>query len=127
MNLATVVEQVAASIDWLRGQARSLNGDPDRMVVGGNSAGAHLAAMMLSRAWNDAPAGGFIKGAVLVTGIYDLAPITRIQVREDVHLTPQDIERLSPQQYRDRRRRTRRGRGRRRRAGALDRSVAALP
>lgn len=97
VNLATVVEQVASSIDWLRGQACSLNGDPDRMVLAGNSAGAHLAAMMLSRAWNDAPAGGFIQGAVLVTGIYDLMPVTRIQVREDVHLTPQDVERLSPQ------------------------------
>jgi arylformamidase len=97
VNLATVVEQVAASIDWLRGQARSLNGDPDRLVLAGNSAGAHLAAMMLARDWNDAPAGGFIKGAVLVTGIYDLMPVTRIQVREDVHLTPQDVERLSPQ------------------------------
>lgn len=97
VDLATVVEQVAASIDWLRGQARALNADPDRMVLAGNSAGAHLAAMMTSRDWNEAPAGGFIRGAVLVTGIYDLTPVTRIQVREDVRLTPQDIERLSPQ------------------------------
>jgi arylformamidase len=97
VDLATVVEQVAASIDWLRSQAQTLNGDPDRIVLAGNSAGAHLAAMMLSRDWNEAPAGGFIKGAVLVTGIYDLAPVPRIQVREDVRLTPQDIERLSPQ------------------------------
>ncbi|HVZ01598.1 MAG TPA: alpha/beta hydrolase [Dongiaceae bacterium] len=96
VGLATVVEQVAASIDWLRGQASAINGDPDRMIVAGNSAGAHLAAMMLCRDWNDAPAGGFIRGAVLVTGIYDLAPVTRIPVREDVHLTPQDIARLSP-------------------------------
>jgi arylformamidase len=97
VNLATVVEQVAAAIDWVRGQAPALNGDPDRIVLAGNSAGAHLAGMMLSRDWNNAPVGGFIKGAVLVTGIYDLMPVTQIQVREDVHLTPQDIERLSPQ------------------------------
>jgi arylformamidase len=97
VNLATVVEQVAGSIAWLRGQARALNGDPDRFVIAGNSAGAHLAAMMTSRDWNGEAGGGFIKGAVLVTGIYDLMPVTRIQVREDVPLTPQDIERLSPQ------------------------------
>jgi arylformamidase len=97
VNLAAVIDQVAASIDWLRGQARTLNGDPDRFVLAGNSAGAHLAAMMTSRDWNDGDGGGFIRGAVLVTGIYDLAPVTRIQVREDVHLTPQDVERLSPQ------------------------------
>jgi arylformamidase len=97
VNLATVVEQVAASIEWLRREAPTINGDPDRFILAGNSAGAHLAAMMLSRDWNDAPGGGFIKGAVLVTGIYDLTPVPRIQVREDVHLTPQDIARLSPQ------------------------------
>jgi arylformamidase len=97
IDLATVVEQVAASIDWLRTQGPALNGDPDRLILAGNSAGAHLAAMMMSRRWNDAPAGGFIKGAVLVTGIYDIMPVTRIQVREDVHLTPEDIVRLSPQ------------------------------
>ena len=101
VSLATVVEQVAEAVTWVRGQARSINGNPDRLVIAGNSAGAHLAAVMLSRDWNDGPGnernnGTFIQGAVLVTGIYDLAPIPHIPVREDVALTPQDIERLSP-------------------------------
>jgi arylformamidase len=94
--LATVVEQVAQAIDWIRRQARDINGDPDRLIVAGNSAGAHLAAMMLSRDWNEGGQPSFIQGAVLVTGIYDLAPIPHIQVREDVALTLHDIERLSP-------------------------------
>ncbi len=101
VDLATVVEQVAAAIAWRRSQAGVINADPDRMVVAGNSAGAHLAAMMMSRSWphtsTGAPGGGFIRGAVLVTGIYDLAPIPRIQVSEDVRLTAQDIALLSPQ------------------------------
>jgi arylformamidase len=96
VSLATVVEQVAQAVAWIRQQARAINGDPDRLVVAGNSAGAHLAAMMLHRDWNDGSGGSFIQGAVLVTGIYDLAPIPHIQVREDVVLNPQDIARLSP-------------------------------
>jgi arylformamidase len=96
VSLGTLVEQVAQAIAWIRGQARSINGDPDRLIVAGNSAGAHLAAMMLSRDWNDGGNGAFIQGAVLVTGIYDLAPIPHIQVREDVALSVQDIARLSP-------------------------------
>jgi arylformamidase len=90
------VDQVAQAVAWIRAEARHINGDPDRLVVAGNSAGAHLAAMMLSRDWNDAGSKTFIQGAVLVTGIYDLAPIPHIQVREDVALNAQDIERLSP-------------------------------
>jgi arylformamidase len=94
--LATVVEQCAQAVAWIRGQAGSINGDPDRLVVAGNSAGAHLAAMLLCRDWNEGGGKAFIQGAVLVTGIYDLAPIPHIQVREDVPLTAADIERLSP-------------------------------
>ncbi len=97
VSLATVVDQVAQSVRWIRREARSINGDPDRLVIAGNSAGAHLAAMMLSRDWNEDGKQGFIKGAVLVTGIYDLSPIPHIQVREDVALDAQDIDRLSPQ------------------------------
>jgi arylformamidase len=96
VSLGTLVEQVAQAVSWIRGQARGINGDPDRLIVAGNSAGAHLAAMMLSRDWNDGGKDGFIQGAVLVTGIYDLAPIPHIQVREDVVLNPEDIARLSP-------------------------------
>ena len=96
VSLATVVAQIAQSIAWIRGQARTINGDPDRLIVSGNSAGAHLAAMMLSHDWNEAGPRSFIQGAVLVTGIYDLAPISHIQVREDVALGAPDIEALSP-------------------------------
>jgi arylformamidase len=96
VTLATLVEQVAQAITWIRGQAHDINGDSNRLVIAGNSAGAHLAAMMLSRDWNEGGRQSFIQGAVLVTGIYDLAPIPYIQVREDVVLNIQDIERLSP-------------------------------
>jgi arylformamidase len=97
ISLAAQVEQVAAALRFVRGAAREINGDPERLTISGNSAGAHLAAMMLARDWNADGGAGFIRGAVLVTGIYDLAPIPHIQVREDVHLTAGDIAALSPQ------------------------------
>jgi arylformamidase len=97
VHLSTLVEQVAQAIAWIRAEARGFGGDPDRLALCGNSAGAHLAAMMLCRDWNDADGGRFIRGASLLTGIYDLAPIPHIQVRDDVHLTPGEIAALSPQ------------------------------
>lgn len=96
--LKTVVAQARQALLWTRRQAARLNGDPDRIYVAGNSAGAHLAAMLLTEDWTRhglprAP----IAGAILVTGIYDLRPVLRIQVNEDVRLAPEDVMGLSPQ------------------------------
>ncbi|HJT12600.1 MAG TPA: alpha/beta hydrolase [Dongiaceae bacterium] len=96
--LRTVVAQAREALLWTRQQAARLNGDPDRIYVAGNSAGAHLAAMLMTEDWTRhglprAP----IAGAILVTGIYDLRPVLRIQVNEDVRLAPEDVLGLSPQ------------------------------
>lgn len=97
VTLAVLVGQIRDSIRWIHREAGTFNGDPRRLIVSGNSAGAHLAAMMLAHDWrSDGLDNTFIAGAALITGIYDLAPIPRIQVRDDVHLTPRDIETLSP-------------------------------
>ena len=96
--LATVVDQARQALLWTRAQAAQLNGDPDRIFVAGNSAGAHLAAMLLAEDWS---AHGLsrapIAGAILVTGIYDLRPVRGIQVNEDTRLSPEDAVSLSPQ------------------------------
>jgi arylformamidase len=96
--LKTIVAQAKQALLWTRQQARRLNGDPDRIYVAGNSAGAHLAAMMLTEHWTR---HGFarspVAGAILVTGIYDLRPIPRIPVSEDVRLSVDDVLALSPQ------------------------------
>ncbi len=96
--LRTVVEQARQALLWTRQQAARLNGDPDRIYVAGNSAGAHLAAMLMTEDWTRhglprAP----IAGAILVTGIYDLRPVLRIQVNEEVRLAPAEVPALSPQ------------------------------
>ena len=98
VTLRAIIEQAKQALLWTRQQAARLNGDPDRIFIAGNSAGAHIAAMMMAEDWTRhglprAP----IAGAILVTGIYDLRPIPRIPVNEDVHLAPEDVLGLSPQ------------------------------
>ena len=96
--LATVIDQAKQALLWTRAQAAQLNGDPDRIFIAGNSAGAHLAAMLLAEDWS---AHGLartpIAGAILVTGIYDLRPVRGIQVNEDTRLSPSDAVEFSPQ------------------------------
>jgi arylformamidase len=98
VTLRTVVTEAKQALLWTRRQAGRLNADPDRIYIAGNSAGAHLAAMMMAEDWTThgltrAP----IAGAILVTGIYDLRALPRIQVNEDVRLPAEDIPALSPQ------------------------------
>lgn len=63
-------EDMAAVVAWLRGHATELGGDPDRIVLMGESAGAaHVAAAVLMRRFGvDRTAG--VRGAILLSGPY---------------------------------------------------------
>lgn len=75
------IEDVRCGLRWIAKHATSYGGDPSRLGVTGESAGAYLAAMTLfppPDAFNDqpcpegAPARPAIKAAVLYYGVYDL-------------------------------------------------------
>lgn len=65
-------EDVSASLAWARANAARHGGDPDRIVLAGESAGAaHVAAATLVRRFH--PAGGLkLSGAFLASGVYDV-------------------------------------------------------
>ncbi|XP_050389964.1 kynurenine formamidase [Patella vulgata] len=67
----------------------------------GHSAGAHLAAMMLTSEFeeDDAFDCELIKGAVLVSGIYDLRPLVTTSINEPLKLTREDAWRFSPSNF----------------------------
>ena len=83
----------------VRENAENFGGNPDRIHVAGHSAGAHIAAMLLS-ADCGSPDGTTgpraIRGAVAISGIYDLAPIRQLPVNEELRLSSADVEDLSP-------------------------------
>ena len=95
--LAEIVRETIRAIAWTWRNIRDHGGDPDRLFISGNSAGAHLCAMALAHDWtaNGLPAD-LIKGAAPVTGIYDLAPVPLISVNQQVRLTPEEAAALSP-------------------------------
>jgi arylformamidase len=99
-DLMPMAEQVARAIAWAWRNAESFGGDRSRFYVSAHSSGAHLAACALSRGWcaENLPAD-FCKGALLVGGMYDLAPV-RLSARSAyVKFTDQTEEVLSPQRH----------------------------
>jgi arylformamidase len=75
--LPAMIEQCCEAIDWVARHAVSFGGDPDRIYLAGHSSGAHLAGCVLLTDWaaRGLP-GDVIKGALLISGMYDLhAPL----------------------------------------------------
>jgi len=81
-TLSAIVEECRAAVASLSGF--------DRLVVAGSSAGAHLAAMA-------ALVGDQrVKGAVLVSGLYDLEPLIGTSIDAALNLDPATAARNSP-------------------------------
>jgi arylformamidase len=103
-SLFPMAEQVCRAIAWVWRNAASFGGDPDRLHIGGQSSGAHLAAVALTTDWqreHDLPAD-IVKGALCTSGMYELAPV-RLSARANyVKFTDSMVEALSPIRHLDR-------------------------
>ncbi|MES2189800.1 MAG: alpha/beta hydrolase [Pseudomonadota bacterium] len=100
-SLEEIVSQCRRAIAWLYKNAAREGVDPTRMVLSGSSAGAHLAAMVMAPGWQ-AEAGmpdghhSVIRGGVLVSGLFDLAPVQQTTPNEWLQLDAQRAKALSP-------------------------------
>lgn len=91
-NMDLMVAQVRRSVVSVIQQYSHING----LYLCGHSAGAHLAAMVLSTDWSEYGVTTPIKGAFLVSGIYDLLPILSTYVNEPLKMTEEIALRNSP-------------------------------
>ena len=92
VSLPRMVEQCREAVDWVVRNAASFGGDPDRVYLAGHSSGAHLASCVLL---GDPP----VKGALLISGMYDLhAPL--LSARSNyVRITPEELDAASAMRH----------------------------
>jgi arylformamidase len=92
-RLADITSMVRLALVWLSRQAEGLGVDPLRIVVSGSSAGAHLVLMALCL---EPVLRQQIAAAALLSGVYDLRPLTRTYVNDALGLTHEAAVRNSP-------------------------------
>ena len=97
-SLDEITRQARAAVAWVSRNIGRHGGNPQRVVIGGHSAGANLAAMCLATAWDEdyGLARDPLAGAVLVSGIYDLHPLRHSFLQPPLQLDDGLIRRNSP-------------------------------
>jgi arylformamidase len=94
-----IVRQNRSVIAWLWHHAREFGGDPNRIYVGGHSAGGHLATMLLATLWPEFGLGlpkDLVKGVCAIGGLFDMEPIRLSYLNETLGMTKQVSERNDP-------------------------------
>jgi len=93
--IGTVVAQTRTAIGWIAANIGAHGGDASRLFLLGHSAGAHLVAMALADDTGSVPFDA-ITGAAVVAGIYDLDPVVRAAVNDEIGIKPDDVAPYSP-------------------------------
>ncbi len=99
-DLFPMYEQVRRGIAWVCRNAESFGGDSHRIHVSAHSSGSHLAGVVLARGLSEEglPVDA-IKGAVLLSGMYDLKPVRLSKRSAYVKFTDRMEEELSAQRH----------------------------
>ena len=87
-TLTEIVAEIGMALDWLLRDGRALGVATGPRVVSGWSAGGHLAATAMGRP--DVAAG------LAISGIFELEPCRLNYLNEKLHLTEDEVARLSP-------------------------------
>ncbi|MFN3956918.1 MAG: alpha/beta hydrolase [Tepidimonas ignava] len=100
VTIPDIVLQMVRALAWVHRHGARWGADARRLVVIGHSAGAHLAAMMLAcrwTAWDATLPAQLVRGALGISGLYDLEPLMHAPfIRDTLRLTPDDVARASP-------------------------------
>ena len=95
-RMATLVDQTRRAARWLSENAASFGGDARAISASGHSAGGHLASWLVARGQSEGEGAPLVRSALLVSGLYDLAPIARSFLQPEIHLTEEEIASWSP-------------------------------
>ena len=102
-SLLVMADQVRRAVAWVKRNAASFGGDPEKLYISGTSSGAHLAGVALTTDWPKefGLPMDTLKGGLCCSGMYDLYPVSLSARAGYVRFTAQMIEELSSQRHLD--------------------------
>ena len=103
-SLMVLADQVRRAVAWIYRHASDFGGDPNRLYLAGQSSGGHLAAVAMTTDWQRGfglPAD-IIKGAMCISGMYDLTPVRLSARNRYVAFDDATVAALSPIRHLDR-------------------------
>ena len=98
VTIDEITRQSRAAVAWLWHNAGDLGIDRDRIIIAGHSAGGQQVGMLLATDWPGQYAlpADVVKGALAVSGVFDLRPLRHSWLQPKLQLTADTIERQSP-------------------------------
>ncbi len=102
-SLMTMADQVRRAIAWVYKKAASFGGNPNRLYLSGHSSGGHLGGVAVITDWpkDFGLPGDVLKGALLVSGMYDLKPVRLSKRSGYINFDNTTEEALSTQRHID--------------------------
>ena len=103
-NLMVLADQVCRTLAWVYENIARFGGDPNRLYIGGQSSGGHLAAVALTTDWRRdfGLPDDIIKGGMCISGMYDLTPVQLSARSRYVRFDEATVAALSPIRHLDR-------------------------
>jgi arylformamidase len=100
VSIATIVDECRRLLVWTAQEGARHGAAPNNIIVGGSSAGGHLAAMMFVTDWQDygLAVEPFV-GGVTLSGVHDLTPLPMFSYNVDLKLDDAEAARMSPVKY----------------------------
>jgi len=99
VRMTQIVDRARKAMVWLWHNIDGLGGDRETLSIVGHSAGAHISGMMMTTDWPSFAEGlprDMFKGAILVSGIFDLEPLLSTTNNDQLHLDQAEAFSQSP-------------------------------
>jgi arylformamidase len=102
-DLRVMAEQVRRAIAWVYKNAKSFDGDANRLYIGGHSSGGHLCGVALVTDWKKdfGLPEDIVKGGLCMSGMYDMKPVRLSKRSSYVKFTDEMEQAVSSQRHLD--------------------------